>query len=279
MPATPDLLLLDNGSSRPAATLALRGLARALSRRVGLAVHPVSLLHADRAPAAALGGRPADTLEPWLRRALADGRRSFLAIPLWFGRSRALSHFIPDLARTLTAEYGPFQLRLTPELCPLPDGEPRLAAILDDQVRATARERDMAPRRVVLVDHGSPRPEVTAVRTWLGARLRARLGPAVRLEEAVMERRPGPQYDFNGELLERVLHGLAAADPGDPVILALLFLAPGRHAGAGGDLAGVCARVASAVPGFEVLPTAPIGAHPGLVDILTDRLDTWLTSL
>ncbi len=275
----PTILLIDNGSSRPAATLALRGLARALSHRMGLEVHPVSLLHADRAPAAALGGRPADTLEPWLRRALADGRRDFLAVPLWFGPSRALSHFIPELAGALRAEFGGFGLHLTPALCPLPGGEPRLAAILHDQVLATARDLGIAPRRVVLVDHGSPLPEVTAVRTWLAVRLRERLGPGVRLAEAAMERRPGPEYDFNGELLEQVLAGLAAADPRDPVILALLFLAPGRHAGAGGDLDATCARVAAAVPGFQVLPTPPIGAHPGLIDILADRLTAGLTSL
>ena len=130
----------------------------------------------------------------------------------------------------------------------------------------------LAPRRLVLVDHGSPIPAVTAVRTWLAARLRERLGPGVVLDEAVMERRPGPEYDFNGDLLESVLHRLAAADPASPVLLPLLFLSPGRHAGPGGDRSAICARVESAVPGFRVYPTALVGAHPGLIEILAGRM-------
>ena len=269
MPAT---LLLDNGSSRPESTLALRRLARALGERSGRPVHPVSLQHADQVPPDALGGHGADTLEPWLRRALAAGRRDFLLIPLWFGPSRALTRFIPELTAQLRREQGPFQLRCTPELCPLPDGEPRLVEILLGHIQGTAAALGLAPRRLVLVDHGSPIPAVTAVRTWLAARLRERLGPGAQLHEAVMERRPGPDYDFNGDLLEGVLHRLAAADPTGPVILPLLFLSPGRHAGPGGDLGAICARVESAVPGFRVYPTALVGAHPGLIDLLAGRI-------
>jgi len=269
MPAT---LLLDNGSSRPESTLALRRLARALGERSGRPVHPVSLQHADQVPPDALGGHGADTLEPWLRRALAAGRRDFLLIPLWFGPSRALTRFIPELTAQLRREQGPFELRCAPELCPLPDGEPRLTEVLLGNIERAAAALGLAPRRLVLVDHGSPIPAVTAVRTWLAARLRERLGPGAQLREAVMERRPGPDYDFNGDLLEGVLHRLAAADPTGPVILPLLFLSPGRHAGPGGDLGAICARVESAVPGFRVYPTALVGAHPGLIDLLAGRI-------
>ena len=268
----PDTLLIDNGSTRPDSTLALRALARTLAGRCGRPIQPVSLLHADQVPTHALGGQPADTLEPWLRRALAAGRRDFLLVPLWFGPSRALTHFIPELTAALRRTHGPFRLACTPALCPLPHGEPRLVEVLLGNIDATATAAAITPRRLVLVDHGSPIPSVTAVRTWLAARLRERLGPAAVLEEAVMERRPGPEYDFNGELLETVLHRLAAADPSAPVILPLLFLAPGRHAGPGGDLAAICGRVESAVPGFRVLPTPLVGAHPGLIDILAERI-------
>ncbi len=269
MPAT---LLIDNGSSRPESTLALRALARTLGERSGRPVQPVSLLHADQVPAGALGWQPADTLEPWLRRALSAGLRDFLLVPLWFGPSRALTQFIPELTVQLRREYGPFQLRCAPELCPLPRGESRLVDILLGHINTTATTQAIPPRRLVLVDHGSPSPQVTAVRTWLAARLRERLGPGGVLDEAVMERRPGPDYDFNGALLESVLYRLAAADSTSPVILPLLFLSPGRHAGPGGDLSAICARVEAAVPGFRVHPTGLVGAHSGLIDILAERI-------
>lgn len=235
-------------------------------------MHPVSLQHADQVPAGALGGRPADTLEPWLRRALAVGRRDFLLAPLWFGPSQALTRFIPRLIADLAMELGAFRLHCAPVLCPLPPGEPRLVEILFDHLRATAAVQGIKPRRLVLVDHGSPSPEVIAVRTWLAARLRERLGPNAVLYEAVMERRPGPEYDFNGDLLEGVLYRLAATDPACPVILCMLFLSPGRHAGPGGDITAICARVESAIPGFRVYPTPLVGAHPTLIPILADRL-------
>ncbi len=175
------------------------------------------------------------------------------------------------MATALGQDFGPFQLRLAPELCPLPVGEPRLTQILLDQIRATAAIRPEPLQRVLLVDHGSPIPQVTAVRTWLAARLREHLGPTVSLDEAVMERRPGADYDFNGNLVELALRRLAAADPRTPVILALLFLSPGRHAGPGGDIANICARVEQEVPGFRVHPTPLVGTHPGLLEILAER--------
>jgi sirohydrochlorin ferrochelatase len=267
----PELLLVDNGSSRPESTLRLRRLGAALGERLGTRVHPVSLQHADRIPPDALGGMPADTLEPFLRRALAEGMRDFLAVPLFFGPSRALTQFIPDTVSALTAQRGPLRLRIAPELCPLPPGEPRLVDILADQTRLTAKAEGIPLRRVVLVDHGSPLPEVSAVRQWLAQRLRRQLGDGVELREAVMERRPGAAYDFNGWLLSDVLADLAQEDPETPVILALLFLAPGRHAGAGGDIAAMAAAAQDAHPGLRVHPSQLVGEHPALIDILADR--------
>ena len=42
--------------------------------------------------------------------------------------------------------------------------------------------------------------------------LRSRLEAGIQVEEAAMERRAGPQYDFNGELLLEVLRRLARQD-------------------------------------------------------------------
>ncbi|MGE5155274.1 MAG: sirohydrochlorin chelatase [Bdellovibrio bacteriovorus] len=265
------ILLVDNGSSRPESTLQLRRLAAALGERLATPVYPVSLQHADKVPPKALDGVPADTFEPFLCRALQEGQRDFLAVPLFFGPSRALTQFIPEMVSDLAARLGPLHLRIAPELCPLPAGEPRLADILADQARATATAEGIPLRRVVLVDHGSPLPEVSAVRQWLAERLRHRLGDQVELRQAVMERRPGAAYDFNGRHLSDTLAEMAREDPQTPVILALLFLAPGRHAGAGGDIATIAAAAQAAHPGFRAHPSPLVGEHPALIGILADR--------
>jgi sirohydrochlorin ferrochelatase len=265
----PTILLLDNGSSRAESTLNLRRLAAALGERLGETVHPVSLLHANRVPAEALGGRKADTFQPFLRREVQAGGREFLVLPLFFGQSGALTGFIPETVETLQAEHGPFDVRIAEVLCPLPEGEPGLVRILLDNLTAAAEGRE-PPRQVVLVDHGSPLPAVTEVRRWLAGRMREALSPGVRLEEAVMERRSSSEYDFNGPLLAEVLDRLGAEGSG-PVHLAMLFLSAGRHAGADGDVEEICGAAQAAHPGLEVRISPLVASHPAIVDILEAR--------
>lgn len=265
-------LLVDNGSLRAEATLNLRRMATALGDRCGVPVSAVSLQHADRIPAADLGGQAAGTLPGFLRDQRAAGVTEFVLVPLFFGNSRALTRFIPDTVAELREETGDFRLEVGRPLYPLPAGEPRLAELLCDQVRRTAAAGKLPLEQVVLVDHGSPIPEVTAVRQGLAEEMRQRLGAGVGLHEAVMERRAGSEYDFNGELLEERLQALARARPRQTVILSMLFFSPGRHAGPGGDIEAICRRVMDAAPGFQVIPTALVGEHEGLVAILADRL-------
>ncbi|MEY6433922.1 CbiX/SirB N-terminal domain-containing protein [Thioalkalicoccus limnaeus] len=268
----PTILLVDNGSSRASATRDLRRLASALTERVGVTVHPVSLLHADRTPAAELDGVPADTFAPFLARRLAGGDRDFFVIPLFFGQSRALTHYIPECVKDAENEHGAFRLRAAPTLCPLPDGEPRLLRILLDNIERAARETGCPPKRVLLVDHGSPIPEVNAVRRWLAAGLRRALGPGARVDEAVMERRPGPAYDFNGERLDEALARLACEDRSAPIFLSLLFLSAGRHAGPGGDIDGMRRTAERTQSGLRIVTTELVGQHPLLIDLLADRI-------
>ncbi|SDX53514.1 sirohydrochlorin chelatase [Thiocapsa roseopersicina] len=271
-----DILLIDNGSKRADAILSLRRIASGLAERLGETVHPVSLLHSDRAPPSALHGQPADTFEPFLSRRLSENTRRFLILPLFFGPSRAISDYVPERIAALKDDFGPFDVRIARALCPLPEGEPDLVEILLDRILETASEQGVAPLRILLVDHGSPIPAVTEVRRWLARQLAQRLaddrGPRIELGEAVMERRPGAEYDFNGELLEDRLRALAAENISTPVILSMLFLSPGRHAGPGGDIAEICASVERDNPGFRVHPSALVGGHPRLLDILTARV-------
>lgn len=270
--STPTLLLVDNGSSRPESTLNLRRLAKRLGEEVSQTVYPVSLQHAHKVPPEALDGIPADTFHPFMARRLAAGDRRFIVLPLFFGPSRALSSFIPDQVTRLSAEFGDFELTQADVLCPLPEGEPRLARILSEQLPARAS----GGQRVVLVDHGSPIPEVTAVRHYLAKELRPLLEADSQLLEAVMERREGSDYDFNGELLEAVLQQAAKADDQTPIRLSLLFLSPGRHAGSGGDIETICQRVVAAHPALSIQTSRLVGEHDGLIPILRDRLQAVL---
>jgi sirohydrochlorin ferrochelatase len=84
-----------------------------------------------------------------------------------------------------------------------------------------------------------------------------------------MERRAGPEYAFNEPLLEQALE--QAPYNRGPVIIALQFLAPGRHAGAGGDIATICAQAEASQSELRTQMTATIGAHPLLIEVLAER--------
>lgn len=259
----PVVLLVDNGSRRAQATLNLRRIAEQITEATGRTVHPVSLQHADRVSAEALDGRAANILTPFLREQLATGQRQFVILPLFFGVSRALTSFIPEQVALLREAFGDFHVEVADVLCPLPQGEPMLVDVLADNVRRAMSH----PQRVVVVDHGSPIPEVTAVRRWLASALADRFESGVVVSEAVMERREGSSYDFNGQLLEDVLQDLSGK-----VVLSMLFVSPGRHAGEGGDIAEICLAAESANQDLTVTASPLVGEHPRLIAVLSQRL-------
>jgi len=264
------VLLVDNGSLRPAAVRGLRRLAAALGRRLGRPVEPVSLLYSDKVPAAALGGRSAEILEPALRRRAAAGAHDCLIVPLFLGRSQALTVYLPARVAHVRRRHPDLRVRLAAPLAAAAD--PRLVRLLEAQVRArlTSAFLGGAKARVVLVDHGSPVRAVTQVRNRLAAQLRRRLGRAVAgVRAASMERRPGPAYAFNEPLLANLL----ATPPfnAGPVVVAQLFLLPGRHAGPDGDIAAIVRRARAGSPRLRVRRTALLGRQPELLNILVSR--------
>lgn len=261
--AAPFTLLVDNGSLEPAATVRLRELAAELAGKIGAPVAPVSLRHSSAIAPARLGGVPAEILEPALARRLAAGQTEFVIVPLFFGPSRALTEFLPARGAFLRRGHPALRLRLAPPL--FAAGDDRLARILADQVRVVG---PTAAGRVALVDHGSPAREVTAVRDALAVQLAGLLGDGTIVAPCSMERRPGPEYDFNEPLLEKLL-----AQPGwrGNVVVAMQFLLPGRHAGAEGDVAQICRRAETARPDLRTHLTPLVGAHPALSGILADR--------
>lgn len=268
----PVVMLVDNGSTRAASTLSLRAVASGLAAASGRVVHPVSLQHADRISADQLDGVPAQTLPAFLRSQLAQGEREFIVVPLFFGKSRALTQSIPEQVALLAREFGAFRVRQADVLSPMPEGEPRLAEILAAHVAQCTAQLGTQPHRVVVVDHGSPLPDVTAVRAKVTMALRQHLDADIALNQAVMERRQGAEYDFNGQLLGDLLQSCAAKDPECAVVLAMMFISPGRHAGPGGDIAQICADVMAQNPGLRVAISPLIGEHPLLIEILNDRL-------
>jgi sirohydrochlorin ferrochelatase len=267
------ILLVDNGSKRAAATLQLRKLANALADRLMQPVYPVSLQHADAIDDAELAGEPALMFTDFVDRQLQQGKREFVVLPLFFGNSRALTSFIPQQTEQLTASHGPFDLHIAETLYPLPHGDPKLAEILYDHVIETIEVTDREISHVVLVEHGSPLPEVNQVRRDVADLLQGMLQAKDNyvLEQAVMERRKGEQYDFNGDMLEHWL--INKAEQGIyHVVVAMLFVLPGRHAGEGGDIVTICEDVMRQYPQMHIAITPLVSEHDRLVDMLEARL-------
>lgn len=265
------ILLVDNGSLEPAATLLLREVAAALAVRTGREILPVSLLHSDRVPAELLGGVPAKTVETVWRREAARGETDFVVVPIFVGPSRALTDYLPDLAVKVRGNFPGLRVDVAGPL--YETGDDRLVRILAERVCAVLKPEFTGGgrARVALVDHGSPVPVVTAVRDALAVKLAGTLGEMVTaVAPCSMERRPGPDYEFNEPLLE----GLLARERWNEgaVVVAQLFLTPGRHAGAEGDIAQICARAQVAAPGLRIARTEVLGTHPLLIDVLADRL-------
>ena len=275
---SPTVLLADNGSLEPAATLSLRTLATRLGDALDRKVVPVSLLHSNAVPEDQLDGQPAELLTDALAARLQDGESDFLIVPLFFGPSSALTDFLPTRVAALKGKFPQLRVRVAPWLVAVGAvSDERMAAILEDNV--CAKIADIASRpAVILVDHGSPTQAVTAVREHLARQLRDRLGPIARgVLAASMERRPEPEYDFNEPLLERAFDR-PGFDAG-PVIVAMLFLSPGRHAGPEGDIARICAAAQRRHPELRIVMTDLVGRHPGLIPILADRVRAGLASI
>jgi sirohydrochlorin ferrochelatase len=129
---------------------------------------------------------------------------------------------------------------------------------------------------VAVVDHGTPLRSVNAVRELITQQVYDLLGPFARVVAACsMERRPEKEYDFNEPLLEKLFN-----DPdfsNGKVIVAKMFLLPGRHAGPGGDIEQITRAALGRHPKLKIALTETLGSHPGLVGILQERLEQGLT--
>ena len=250
------ILLVDNGSYEPAATLALRGLAQEVGKLIGQPVHPVSTMHSTKIDPALLGGLPAIIFESAVQQAKADGIDELVVIPLFIGPSRAITEYLPKVFAD--AQPGAMKLAIREPLF-----GPELVNMLIDNLKSTGWTKGSGT--VLLCDHGSPIPEVTRCRNFFAVSLRSQLG--LKDDELIacsMERREGAEYDFNEPLLEHALQGAK----GEAVIL-MLFLLPGRHAGAEGDVATIAEDHAPDGVRWKLSPL--LGTHPALPALLFRR--------
>ena len=270
------VLLVDNGSLEPAATLALRALAARLAETTGRLVRPVSLLHSSAINPALLGGGPAEILEPVLRQLAESGQYDIVLLPLFLGPSAALTDYIPERVRHLRQTWPDLRVRLAP--CLVDGSAPndrRIAAMLAERVREVAKEKKFVCPAVAVVDHGTPQRAVNAVRELVAAQTRELLGDCARAVAACsMERRPGAEFNFNEPLLEKLLDQSAFFS--GEVIVARLFLLPGRHAGPGGDVAQICRAAEARHLGLQIALTEPLSSQAALGSILQERLNKGL---
>ncbi len=273
MSQDPVIFLIDNGSLRSEATLALRELAGNLSARVGVRVEPVSLLHSHKIAAEDLGGGPAMIVRQRMCELVEAGVRDFVMLPLFLGPSSAIRDYLPELIDAERQRQPELRVRIAAPLAgadvDVPD--PRLARILAEHVRRTMAVEGLLRPKVAVVDHGTPVESVNRVRNAVARQLAELLTEEVEsVLASSMERREGADYAFNEPLLERVgdIPGFAGGD----LIAAMFFLLPGRHAGVGGDVAEICDGLVGRGTFARVCPTPLLGEHPLLLEVLADRL-------
>jgi len=267
------IFLVDNGSIRAAAYVNLCGIAKDLSIAIEEMVTPAPLLHANKIPPDELENESPHLLEELLADAYDRGLRDFTVLPLFFGPSSALVDYLPRRFKKFSNTRNGFSIRiLNPLVSDNEDGAAKLTKIVRERVLEVAYEFSLKKFSVILVDHGSPRKEVTEVRNRI-ARLLGRHFEAedVIVSPASMERRAGAEYDFNEPLLAKALSE-APHSIGDTVI-AHLFFSPGRHAGPNGDIVRICAKAEKENLSLRTYRTELVGGHKKLIDLLKFRWD------
>lgn len=256
------IALIDNGSLEPAAHENLRQVAGALSARCAVPVDAVSWRHSDRIPASALRDGPAATLGTWVRAQVAQGERELLVVPFFISAQGAIGSSLREDLVLLQATDGPFEFAFTQGLS---DG-PALAEIVASRIREAAG--GLAHASTILVDHGGPSPASAALRNRVADAARALLGEAVLA--ASMESPEGERFAFNRPLLREAL-ATPGFDAGD-VVIAPLFLSPGKHAGPGGDLERIALQAQADRPALRCRFAGLVGTHPAAVDFLAGAL-------
>ncbi|HUR57355.1 MAG TPA: CbiX/SirB N-terminal domain-containing protein [Opitutaceae bacterium] len=254
--------LIDNGSLEAAPHLNLRAVAAALSERTGVKVHAVSWKHSDRVAVSALDGTPAWTVRAFVREMAALGQREFVFIPFFISPQGAIGSALHADLEQARRESGELNFTFTEGLAQ----RGALPSIVAARVRATIALQALKKPAVVVVDHGGPSVTSATLRDQVAGEVRRALGPEVgALVAASME----------GSHPPLLAHALRAASlAGRDVVVAPLFLSPGRHAGPAGDIAKICAASRARCHLSDL-----VGTHPRVVDVLAAALQDTLSTL
>lgn len=257
--------LVDNGSLNPEATVNLRNIAKTLASKTDLPIRPVGLMHSHKVEIHKLGGTQAETMDFLFQSDEPSEWEDVVMIPLFFGPSLAITDWLPKKLQAWQAEDTSRSFRILE--CLHQPGDDRIARALVERISETILARNFRKPLVALVDHGTPLRSVNQIREEIGQQVKVLLsGQVTAFSTCSMERRDGPEYDFNDPLLESVLSDWSVRYTED-IVLAQLFLSPGRHAGKGGDLEEICSPFSKSVARTELL-----GQHPYILDILVQRL-------
>jgi hypothetical protein len=261
------IALVDNGSLEPAAHTGLRAAAAAIGARSEVPVEAVSWRHSDRIPSYALEGGPGLTLVAWVRDHVAAGEREFLFIPFFISPQGAIGSSLRKDLLALQGELGGFEFSFSGGLA----ADAPMAEIVADRVRQASTAAGLVRPPVIVVDHGGPTRASAEVRDRVANAARARLaGEVGRLTAASMESPDGPEFEFNRPLLAEALLS-PDLDSGD-LIVAPLFLSPGRHAGSGGDLFRIAREAEVTRPGLRCHFAGLVGTHPLAIEHLASSL-------
>ena len=272
-PKTILCLMIDNGSLRPEPTLQFRKYERLLKEsnsklpcKDNVVFKAISARHSNKIPKEKLEGKAAETLSDFVESVADYSPDRILCIPLFLSNSKTVTSFIPAALSEFLDKRGrniPFRVSkplVRPEKT-LENLHEKLSveSILCNMILRVKESIKGTNEKctVILVDHGSPSREVNAVRRGLAASLRIMLKDTIpTIIDCSMERREGKFYDFNEPLLESVFD-IGGVDEG-PVIVAYAFLAPGRHAGKGGDIEEIIDDVRTRKPSLNIYHTGLI---------------------
>jgi len=268
---TPIVALLDNGSIRAQSTVELRKASALLARSSNREVLAVSLDHSDRAPLQETGENPAVLLEEFLQRDDVRTGRQALVVPFFLGNRGAIARRMEKAIEESKRAHPQARISLAPYLFE-EDGEDQsvLALALTDNIKTVLTKLPKKPR-VILVDHGSPVPMAAQVRNFVAGQVQALLGDQVlSVTPASMERREGNAYAFTDPLLEVLLRRPKFHE--QPVLLAMFFLLPGKHAGPDGDVAEICQEALEEYPRLQIHSTRLLAQHPFVIEALAKRI-------
>ena len=260
--------LVDNGSLRAESVLYIRDVARQLSKVSGKTVDPAGIMHSHKVDPLKLNGIPGLSMEAFFQSEEANKAECMHFIPMFLGPSLAITDWLKVKADEWIAAKTGREYKIAD--CLFQDGDERIANALYDQIIKYLSEHNQAKPYIILVDHGTPLREVNYVREEIGTQLAKKLqGTISGFSTASMERRDGDEYAFNDPLLEKLLMEIHSHGQKN-VVLAQLFLAPGRHAGPEGDIEKICLPFENDGLKIHKLPT--LGNHPYILEILAERL-------